>query len=84
MINEEQDIYVACSVGDAYLYNSKTNKQFDIDAEFKIDLIKSVVFDEDDHMIYLACNRKEGVLGMFIIKFYQYDISDHEYILTRT
>ena len=59
-INEEQDVFVACSVGDGYLYNAKTNKQIDIDKEFNIDLIKSVIFDEDTNMIYLACNRKGG------------------------
>ena len=75
---------MACSADDAYLYNSTTKKQYDIDKKFDIDLIKCVIFDEDDNFIYLACNRRKGMLGMFLIKIYQYDVKDHEFILNRT
>lgn len=83
-INESQDILMAASVEDGYLYNSTTGKQYDIDAEFDIGIIKCIVFDEEDGMIYMCCNRRHGVLGMFLIKFYQYDPDDHEFVLSRT
>jgi hypothetical protein len=83
-LNGNQDIYLAASEQDGYLYNSETKKQWDIDDKFDLDLIKCAIFDPEEDMIYMVCNKRHGKLGMFLIKFFQYDPDDHEFILSRT
>ena len=43
-------------------------KEYDIDAKCDIRDIKFILYDEEDKMFYILCNRKSGIIGFFLFK----------------
>jgi len=41
----------------------------DLDQLFKISNIKNLIHDEESQSFYMLCNKYEGRLGMFLVKF---------------
>jgi hypothetical protein len=68
-ISADQDIHVLASFNDGVWYNHKEDEEIDLDEHYKIDLIKNIVYDEEDKVFYLLCNKKREALGFFLIKF---------------
>jgi len=47
----------------------KKDEEIDLDEHYKIDLIKNIVYDEEDKVFYFLCNKKREDIGFFLIKF---------------
>jgi len=60
---------VLASDNDGYWVNQKDNEDIDIDEHYKIDSIKSIVYDEESDEFYCLCNKKREEVGFFLIKF---------------
>jgi len=57
------------SQSDGIWINKKNNTEIDIDQEFDISDIKSLLYDEEDQVFYLLANRKKGIIGFYLMKF---------------
>lgn len=68
-MSADQNIHVVASESDGLWYNQKKNEEIDLDEHYKIDLIKNIVYDEEDKVFYFLCNKKRDAIGFFLIKF---------------
>lgn len=67
---------------DAIYYDSSKNIDIDLDQEFKVDLIKQIVYDEEDNVFYILANKYEEKLGFFIIKINEHNpLKDSQFII---
>tara|TARA_B110001450_G_scaffold143818_1_gene134555 strand:+ start:647 stop:916 length:270 start_codon:yes stop_codon:yes gene_type:complete len=67
--NDTQDIYIVSSQSDGLYINMKSGHEIDLDEAFEITDIKNILYDEEDQMFYLLANRKNGIIGFFLMKF---------------
>jgi len=68
-LSSDQNIHVVASLNDGLWYNQKKDEEIDLDEHYKIDLIKNIVYDEEDKVFYFLCNKKREDIGFFLIKF---------------
>lgn len=69
----EQTRFVIASPTDAIYYDSTKNIEIDLDQQFKVDLIKQIVYDEEDSLFYILANKYEEKLGFFVIKINEHN-----------
>ena len=53
----------------------------DLDVHFQIRNIKSVMYDYEDQSFYIMANRFKNNLGLFVIKFYEENPDEFEFIM---
>ena len=53
--------------------NLKANPDVDLDNLFGIGLICDVIYDYDTNEFYFLCNKKDGKIGFFLLKFLKSD-----------
>lgn len=64
------------STNDGIWFNENTDEEVDLDETFHVDNIKDIVFDEEDQEFYFMSNKKNGMIGMFLVKFSGTDPTD--------
>ena len=74
-MNTDQTLSIIASIDDGmlYYYNNNSQLYIDIDSTFQLSAIKEVVYDPDDGCFYLAANRYQEKLGVFIVRFDEND-----------
>ena len=65
---------------DGLYIDTKSGKEYDLDDMHDIKDIKFILYDEEDKMFYVLCNRKAGVIGFFLFKFSEKDPNDYKYL----
>lgn len=68
-MNNSQKICIIASQDDSIhlnLYKKGRNRELDIDDEFHISAIKSIIYDEGS--FYILANKSRGKLGMFLFR----------------
>lgn len=57
------------SQSDGLYINLRTGTEIDIDEAFSISDIKSLIYDQEDQMVYILANRCKGVIGFYLMRF---------------
>lgn len=73
MSNESQDIFVAASMLNAFWVDIKQRVDADLDVLYRVDQITQVIYDWEDKMFYILANKKDGLIGFYLIKFEEMD-----------
>lgn len=71
---------MVASQSDGIFIDTKNNKEVDLDEIHDIRDIKDILYDEEDKMFYVLCNRKAGVIGFFLFQFSQDDPNVYTYL----
>lgn len=58
-----------------------TAKEVDINDEYQIASIKSVIYDQEEKFYYVLSNKFEEKLGFFVIKVSEKDPSDKRFLI---
>ena len=58
-----------------------TAKEVDINDEYQIASIKSVIYDQEEKFYYILSNKFEEKLGFFVIKVSEKDPSDKRFLI---
>jgi len=56
-MNDDQSASVIASLEDGIFYNHRTEEFIDLDDLYQISSIKEVIYDTDDHMVYILANK---------------------------
>ena len=80
MQNQDQSIHVLASESDGYWYDQKSNKEVDLDVLFKIENIKSIEFDQEEKAFYILANKRNDLVGFFLIKFEETDPNKYTHL----
>jgi hypothetical protein len=78
--NPSQTKFIIASSTDGLFIDIKKKREYDIDAKYDIKDIKFILYDEEDKMFYILCNRKSGIIGFFLFKIAEMDPSKVTYL----
>ena len=80
MINDRQNIFVIASEEDGIHINMDTEVIIDLDELFNVTRIQTITFDEEDELFYFLANKKNGIIGFYLIKFDMMNPRDFTYM----
>jgi hypothetical protein len=60
---------------------SSSQREVDINDEYQIASIKSVIYDQEEKFYYILSNKYEEKLGFFVIKVNEKDPSDKRFLI---
>jgi len=80
-MNNDQSCLVIASQDDGIYYNFKTRKFIDLDEKYDISNIKEIIYDHEEKVFYILCNKYAGKLGVFLLKFSQESPSEFKFVL---
>ena len=80
-MNDEQNISIVASPSDGIYHNEETGEFVDLDNIFGIESIKQLIYDADENVFYLLCNKFQEKLGVFMIRFNENDPYKHEFFI---
>lgn len=66
---------------DGYYWNHTTQTLIDLDQEYRVDNFKNVCYDSEDKLFYIAVNKFEEKLGVFLIKFEEQNPLNYSFFL---
>jgi len=69
----DQKTHCVASLNDSVWFSEHTNEEVDLDQLFNVNIIKSIIFDEEDKEFYLLANKKKGLIGFYLMKFKEDD-----------
>ena len=72
-----QETHCLASMNDALWYSEHNHEEVDIDLLLEIDIIKCLIFDEEDNEFYILSNKKKGLIGFFLTTFHEGNPYDH-------
>lgn len=72
---------IIASADDGIYYNHRTKVQEDLDELYNVSSIKEIIHDHEDGCFYLLCNKFEGKLGLFLIRFDEREPANHEFFM---
>ena len=61
------------SLNDGLWYSSHDHHEVDIDLLLEIDIIKCLIFDEEENEFYIVSNKKKGLIGFYLTVFPESD-----------
>ena len=62
-------------------YNYRSKAFIDLDELYKISNIKEIIHDHEDRCFFMLCNKFQGKLGLFLIRFGEYDPTDFNFFM---
>lgn len=65
---------------DGFWVNLKEKNDVDLDELYNIDSITQIVFDQEDKFFYFLCNKKNGFIGFYLIKFQESNPGQYQFI----
>ena len=80
-MNDDQTVAIIASADDGIYYNHRTKVQVDLDELYNISSIKELIHDHEDRCFFLLCNKFEGKLGLFLIRFDEFDPTQHRFFM---
>ena len=66
--------HVVASSNDGYMYYEPYNTEIDLDEFWGLDNFRNITFDEEEKEFYLLANKKNNLVGFFLIKFSYNDL----------
>ena len=72
-----QETHCLASLNDGLWYSEHNHEEVDIDLLLEIDIIKCLIFDEEDNEFYILSNKKKGFIGFFLTTFHEVNPYDH-------
>lgn len=72
---------VVASPEDCLYLDLKKDIEMDIDNEYKVSLIKEIIFDEEDRLFYFLSNKFEEKLGFFVFSIKEQDPLDYRFFI---
>ena len=79
--NDTQDILVVASPDDGIYVNVAQNIEVDIDDEYNIGCIKEIIFDQEDRVFYILCNKYQEKLGFFVLRMREDDPNRSKFLI---
>jgi hypothetical protein len=61
------------SLNDGLWYSEYNKEEVDLDKLLDINIIKCIIFDEEDKEFYIMSNKKKGLIGFYLTKFIEKD-----------
>lgn len=61
------------SGNDSIWYSQETGCIEDLGQLYGVDLVKQLVYDSEDQVFYILCNKQDELLGFYLIKFKEED-----------
>ena len=75
-----QTKFVLASQTDGLWIDMPNKKEIDLDDKYEIMDIRFLLYDEEEKVFYVLCNRKAGVIGFFLLQFSQDDPGKFRYL----
>lgn len=79
-VSNDQNQFVVASEYDGFWFDRETREEVDLDELFDVDLIRNIIYDEEDHKFYFLSNKQGGSLGFFLVEFSQRNPRDFKYM----
>lgn len=79
--NDNQDIFIIASPDDGIYLNINEDAEVDIDNEYQIANIKQIIYDNEDDVFYVLCNKYEEKLGFFVLKIRENDPYNSRFLI---
>jgi len=72
---------VVASPDDGIYVNVARNTEVDIDDEYNIGCIKEIIFDQEDRVFYILCNKYQEKLGFFVLRMREDDPNRSKFLI---
>lgn len=79
--NNEQTVFVVTTNDETKYVNMKLNQEVELNNEYSIDVIKEVLYDNEDQHFYILANKYEEKLGFYVMRLEVQDPYKIKYLI---